>query len=97
MNKSRWIPWIITIVIGIGAPTASYLLMRVDKTTEAQAGYAVSQAYLYKEYVTRLEYDKDYRSLGIRIDGLESTIKENNRDTNKKLDILLGYVKQGMN
>jgi len=68
--------------------------MRVDKTTEAQAGYAVSQAYLYKEYITRLEYDKDYRSLCSRLDGLDSTIKENYRETNGKLDRLLGYVKK---
>ena len=73
MNKT-WLPWLL-FILALAGGIVSYVVERVDVNTQARGS-------LYKEYVTRLEYDKDYKSFCERFDNLD-----------RKMDKLIGIVK----
>lgn len=86
--NSKWLPWILSAGIVIGGGLIQYVINRVDKTTEVQASF-------YEKYISRWEYDKDYRGLCSRLDTLDNTVKSNYNKLDEKLDTLLGYAAKG--
>jgi len=80
--NSKWLPWIMTTLVTLALTYVTYANSRMDKVNE-------SQLTMHKEYVTRLEYDKDYTGFCHRFSNLEELIK----DTNKKIDRMLVIVK----
>uniref|UniRef100_A0A6H1Z9Z6 Uncharacterized protein n=1 Tax=viral metagenome TaxID=1070528 RepID=A0A6H1Z9Z6_9ZZZZ len=80
--NNKWLPWILTTLIGIGMAYATYTNARMDRQTESQLG-------MHKEYVTRLEYNKDYAFFCGRFDRLDNLME----NIDKKMDRMRDYLK----
>jgi len=72
--NSKWLPWILSAAIVIIGGFSQYFISRLDRAQEIQTSSQVSQAYLYREYITRNEYDKDYRGLCSRMDKVDAKL-----------------------
>lgn len=81
--KNKWLP-ILMILLPIASGYGTYLMTRTDKAIDSQSAYEIraaeARAMLYKEYIPRPEYEKDYRGFCERFTGLENMIKDQNED-----------------